>query len=122
MRKDAFHDALESARELRDAREGKIPAYRETVIEVPDVAEIREKSGLSQSEFASVMGISVRTLQDWEQGRRTPQGPARSLLAVTRHDPKAVIAGVKAAAVTKKPRKGTAIAPRKKGRGKANQA
>ena len=97
MRNDAFEKALESARELRDAREGKGPVIRETTIEVPDVAAIRAQSGLSQSEFASVMGISVRTLQDWEQGRRTPRGPARSLLAVTRHNPKAVIDGIKAA-------------------------
>lgn len=49
--------------------------------------EIREKLELSQDAFASLMGVSVRTVQDWEQGRRQPQGPAKSLLRVAEQHP-----------------------------------
>jgi putative transcriptional regulator len=51
------------------------------------VAEIRKRTALSQSEFASVLGVSVRTLQDWEQGRREPSGAARTLLAIANQHP-----------------------------------
>ena len=55
------------------------------------VAAIREEYGLSQAKFAALLGISVRTLQNWEQGRRRPQGPARVLLRVVSKHPKAVL-------------------------------
>jgi putative transcriptional regulator len=61
------------------------------VINAPDVATIREKTGLSQSRFASLLGVSVRTLQDWEQGRRTPSGAARTLLLVAAKSPRALL-------------------------------
>ncbi|MFV1988608.1 MAG: helix-turn-helix domain-containing protein [Gemmatimonadota bacterium] len=105
MKDWAFQEALDSARELCAAREGKVPPYKETVIEVPDVARVRAKMGLSQSEFAVVMGISKRTLQDWEQGRRVPTGPARSLLVVTSDNPQGVFKSVMKARRVKKPRK-----------------
>ncbi len=60
-------------------------------IEVPDVAEIRAKVGLSQSRFATLLGVSVRTLQDWEQGRRAPSGAARTLLLVANRNPRALL-------------------------------
>lgn len=53
------------------------------------VAEVRAGVGLSQSEFARLIGVSVRTLQEWEQGRRVPSGPARTLLAIASQNPKA---------------------------------
>ena len=56
---------LDGLREIKRGEYGR-------VINVPDVATIREKTGLSQSRFASLLGVSVRTLQDWEQGRRAP--------------------------------------------------
>lgn len=63
------------------------PTSGETVFESPDVAAIRQEYALSQAKFAVLFGISVRTLQNWEQGRREPQGPARVLLRVAaRHD------------------------------------
>lgn len=51
-------------------------------IEVTEAAEARSKTGLSQPKFAELLGVSVRTLQEWEQGRRTPSGAARSLLHI----------------------------------------
>ena len=77
--------------EIRDGlRELKRGDYGR-VINVPDVAGIREKTGLSQSTFATLLGVSVRTLQDWEQGRRAPSGAARTLLLVADRNPKALL-------------------------------
>lgn len=56
-----------------------------------DVQSIRERMGLSQSAFAALLGVSARTLQDWEQGRRQPTGPARSLLRVAERHPEALL-------------------------------
>ena len=61
------------------------------VINIPDVSQIREKTGLSQIRFAKLLGVSVRTLQDWEQGRRAPSGAARTLLLIADQDPQALL-------------------------------
>ncbi|MFO7831412.1 MAG: helix-turn-helix domain-containing protein [Desulfuromonadaceae bacterium] len=58
----------------------------------PDVKSIRTNMGLTQSAFAALLGVSLRTLQDWEQGRRTPTGPAKSLLRVADKHPEALLA------------------------------
>lgn len=60
------------------------------VINVPPVPKIRESTGLSQSRFAQLLGVSVRTLQEWEQGRRAPSGAARTLLMIAAKNPKAL--------------------------------
>lgn len=72
---------------IRDIKRGN--ANR--VINIPSVSEIREGTGLSQSRFATLLGVSVRTLQDWEQGRRSPSGAARTLLLIAKNDPKALL-------------------------------
>ena len=72
---------------LRDLNRGK--AGR--VINIPPVVEIRRKVGLSQSRFATLLGVSVRTLQDWEQGRRLPSGAARTLLQIAHRNPEALL-------------------------------
>lgn len=59
---------------------------------VSTATQAREATGLSQSQFASLLGVSVRTLQGWEQGRKQPSGAARTLLAIARTNPKAVLA------------------------------
>ena len=61
------------------------------VVNIPDVGAIREKTGLSQSRFAVLLGVSVRTLQDWEQGRRAPSGAARTLLMIADRNPRALL-------------------------------
>jgi putative transcriptional regulator len=61
------------------------------VINVPDVARTREGTGLSQARFAELLGVSVRTLQDWEQGRRAPSGAVRTLLMIAAKNPKALL-------------------------------
>ena len=70
----------EIRRGLKQARSGR--AGRVHHIEVPQALEARMRSGLSQAKFAAVLGVSARTLQDWEQGRRKPTGAARSLILV----------------------------------------
>lgn len=61
------------------------------VTTVPSVASIREKTGLSQSRFAQLLGVSPRTLQEWEQGRRAPSGAARTLLLIAEKNPRALL-------------------------------
>jgi putative transcriptional regulator len=61
------------------------------IITIPPVAEIRQNVGLSQSRFATLLGVSVRTLQDWEQGRRLPSGAARTLLQIAHRNPEALL-------------------------------
>ena len=83
-RRDIGHEILEGIRELRSGRGGR-------VLTVPPVAAIREKTGLSQARFAELLGVSVRTLQDWEQGRRAPSGAARTLLMIAHRNPAALL-------------------------------
>ena len=82
--RDIGQEILDGIRDLKRSKVGK-------VVNVPAVAEIREKMGLSQSRFATLLGVSVRTLQDWEQGRRTPSGAARTLLLVAEKNPQAIL-------------------------------
>jgi putative transcriptional regulator len=72
---------------LREIKRGEVGR----VINVPDIAGIREKTGLSQARFSQLLGVSVRTLQDWEQGRRAPSGAARTLLIVADKNPRALL-------------------------------
>jgi putative transcriptional regulator len=83
-KRDIGSEILDGIRELKEGKSGR-------VVNVPAVAEIREKTGLSQSRFAALLGVSVRTLQDWEQGRRAPSGAARTLLLVANKNPKALL-------------------------------
>ncbi len=77
----------EILRGLREIKRGDIGR----VINVPDVAKTRERTGLSQARFAELLDDSVRTIQDWEQGRRAPSGSARTLLAIAAWNPKALL-------------------------------
>lgn len=77
--------AAEIKRGMREVRAGR--ATRVHHVEVPAALEARMRSGLSQQKFAAVLGVSARTLQDWEQGRRKPTGAARSLLAIAAKRP-----------------------------------
>jgi putative transcriptional regulator len=83
-KRDVGKEILDGIRELKRGESGR-------VINVPAVVEIREKTGLSQARFATLLGVSVRTLQDWEQGRRAPSGAARTLLLIAHKNPKALL-------------------------------
>jgi putative transcriptional regulator len=82
--RDIGAEILEGLREIKRGEVGR-------VINVPDVAQARRKTGLSQARFAQLLGVSVRTLQDWEQGRRAPSGAARTLLAIAAKNPQALL-------------------------------
>lgn len=76
---------------LQSVREMKARTFaRATEIDVNDVVAARQGTGLSQSEFASALNISKRTLQEWEQGRRTPSGAAQALIRIARKHPEVV--------------------------------
>ena len=82
-RRDLAAELLQSVREMK--------AGQVAVVTSP-VIEARKQTGLSQSQFAALLGVSVRTLQGWEQGRKQPSGAARTLLAIASTNPKAVLA------------------------------
>ena len=82
-KRDLAADLLQSVREMK--------AGKAQVVTSP-VTEARRKTGLSQSQFAALLGVSVRTLQGWEQGRKQPSGAARTLLAIAAVNPKALVA------------------------------
>ena len=82
-KRDLGAELLQSIREMK-AGKGQGVA----TIEMPPVVMARMKSGLSQSEFAELLSVSVRTLQDWEQGRRQPSGAARTLITIAKQQPK----------------------------------
>jgi putative transcriptional regulator len=77
-------EILDGIRHIKAGKTGRIAT-------VPGVAEIRAKTGLSQSQFAKLLNVSVRTLQEWEQGRRAPSGPAKTLLAIAHQNPQALL-------------------------------
>lgn len=91
MRDELFEELLGSIREGGRILRGEERPSRSFEHEEPNVAAIREKYGLSQEKFAAMLGISVRTLQNWEQGRRRPHGPARVLLQVADEHPEAIL-------------------------------
>jgi putative transcriptional regulator len=85
------HDLIVAMREVLDHVQGKITLEsREIEVSRPEVREIRQQYALTQEDFARLFGISVRTLQKWEQGSRHPQGPAKVLLNVIAKNPQAV--------------------------------
>ena len=82
-KRDIGAELLLSVRQMK-AGKGKVVAR----VDLPAVTVARLKSGLSQGDFANLLGVSVRTLQDWEQGRRQPSGAARTLITIAEQQPK----------------------------------
>jgi putative transcriptional regulator len=83
-KRDIAREILEGIMELKRGETGR-------VTNLPSVTQIREGTGLSQARFAQLLGVSVRTLQEWEQGRRAPSGAARTLLLIAARNPKAIL-------------------------------
>ena len=94
MKKQMFEELLGSVREAGAILRGRQKPSRRTVIRTPGVRIIRERTNLSQSEFAQLIGVSVKTLQNWEQERRRPTGPAAALLSIIAHDPAIAIKAI----------------------------
>lgn len=90
MKEEAFAQLVESVKQAGEIRRGTLKPSRVFEFSPLDVKAIREQLQQSQSEFARMIGISTATLQNWEQGRRRPEGPARALLQVAMKNPTAV--------------------------------
>lgn len=81
-KRDLAAELLQSIKEMKG---------RKTHVVFSPASEARQKTGLSQSQFAALLGVSVRTLQGWEQGRKQPSGAARTLLTIAQNNPKALL-------------------------------
>lgn len=91
MDEKRFDELLESVKEMDRIAKGKEKPTRSVTFAEPQVQRIRERTGLSQTKFARLIGVSRRTLENWEQGRRRPTGPARVLLRLVENDPEHAI-------------------------------
>ena len=91
MKKELFEELLESVKQGGAILRGEMKPRRVFKFDQPDVRSIRDHYGLSQNKFADMLGISVSTLRNWEQGRRKPEGAARILLLVAAKHPEAVL-------------------------------
>jgi len=80
--RDVWQETLDAVRSIKSGKVGHVE-----IVQLLPVVEARQKSGLSQSRFAELLGISVRTLQDWEQGRRKPSRAAMSLIQIAKQRP-----------------------------------
>jgi putative transcriptional regulator len=78
-------DLLQSIKEAKSGNGARV-----TKVQLSQVTEVRTKVGLPQADFAALLGVSIRTLQDWEQGRRNPSGAAKTLIRVAGMHPEAL--------------------------------
>ena len=90
MKKEMFEQLVASVKQAGKIHRGETKASRTFVFQPEEIRLIREKLHKSQSEFARMIGVSISTLQNWEQGRRQPEGPARALLVVASKAPNIV--------------------------------
>jgi putative transcriptional regulator len=92
MKKELFEELKQSLREANLIKRGQLkPGRVFRVNPESNIVRVRSKLGLSQSKFAAILGISPDTLQNWEQGRRTPTGPAKVLLRIAAKHPEVLL-------------------------------
>ncbi|MBL4823983.1 MAG: helix-turn-helix domain-containing protein [SAR324 cluster bacterium] len=91
MDAEMFNELLESVRQGKDILKGERTASRRFYVNEINVSQLRSRFELTQNKFAQMLGISVSTLRNWEQGRRKPEGPARVLLQIADLHPEAVL-------------------------------
>jgi putative transcriptional regulator len=91
MKNEHFNELISSIQEAGKIKRGETAASRRHDFPAPDIKAIREGIGFSQSKFATLIGVNIRTLQNWEQGHRHPTGPAKVLLKLVQADPKSVV-------------------------------
>ncbi len=94
MKEAAFKEMMASVRQAGRIRRGTRKPSRTFTFRPADVKTVRAKLKKSQTEFALMIGVSVATLRNWEQGRRRPEGPALALLRVAARNPRAVMAAL----------------------------
>jgi putative transcriptional regulator len=90
VKKRNFDDLIKSVRQAGKIRRKSMRPSRVMTFKAADIRGIRDSLGKSQTEFAMMIGVSVATLRNWEQGRRVPDGPAQALLRVAAQNPEAV--------------------------------
>lgn len=86
-----FQKLVESVKQMGSIIRGENIPHRRAVLNTVDVKGLRERLGLTQNQFSGMIGVSIKTLQNWEQGRREPEGPAKALLRVVEKEPQAVL-------------------------------
>lgn len=91
MESRLFNELFESVQEMDDVVQGKRKSSRAFEVNAPSVRAVRVATGLSQAKFAKLVSVNIGTLRNWEQGRRTPTGPARALLHAIDKDPEHVL-------------------------------
>lgn len=91
MKPDIFDELKQSMKEAVQIARGEAVPGRSFTVEMPDVKAIREQTGLSQAQFARLLRVNVKTLQNWEQHRRTPTGAAAALLTIFEREPQAAL-------------------------------
>jgi len=92
MKKELFEELLQSVKQAKAIEKGELKAARVVKVNAKaDIVRVRGKLGLSQSKFAAILGISADTLQNWEQGRRSPTGPAKVLLKIAAKHPEILL-------------------------------
>ena len=91
MKKEHFEKLVASIKEVGEIKAGRKAPSRVYEIKPSEIKMVRESLNVSQNEFALMIGVSVRTLQNWEQGRRQPEGPAKALLRIATKNPSAVL-------------------------------
>ena len=90
MKDELFQELIASVREGGAILKGETAPSRAFVVDGPNIRQIRAKLQLSQGQFAAMLGISVATLRNWEQGRRAPEGAARVLLQIAARHPETI--------------------------------
>jgi putative transcriptional regulator len=115
MKDEFFNELMASVKQGAAIMKGTIPPSRSFEFPETEVRALRERFGLSQDKFAHLVGISVGTLRNWEQGRRKPEGPARVLLMVASRHPEALLdlAGEQVAQAQHPPRGATRTAKKR---------
>lgn len=91
MKNEHFEKLVASIREAGEIKAGRQAPSRTYEIKPPEIKTVRERLNVSQNQFALMIGVSVRTLQNWEQGRRKPEGPAKALLRIASRNPTALL-------------------------------
>jgi putative transcriptional regulator len=94
MKQSDFNQLAESIKQAGEIKTGKRRPGRVFEFPVPDIKGIRHRLHLSQRQFATMIGVSMDTIQNWEQKRREPEGPAKALLRIADKNPKAVLAAL----------------------------
>ena len=95
MDDDLFNELMDSVKEAVAINKGEIKPTCSYIVDEPDIKAMREKLGMTQKEFAFRTGISPRALQNWEQGRRRPSGPAAALIRIIAHNPELAMEALK---------------------------